>query len=70
MYKQGEILLIPLPFTDLSSQKKRPVLVLSNGKYNQETNDVVVAAITSNVDMKPYVVPLTNNDLSHGLLSD
>ena len=68
MYKQGEILLIPLPFTDLSSQKKRPVLVLSNNKYNLATDDVIVAAITSNVDTKPYIVPLTNNDLSQGTL--
>ena len=68
MYKQGEILLIPLPFTDLSSQKKRPVLVLSNSRYNHATDDVIVAAITSNVEMKPYIVPLTNNDLSLGEL--
>ena len=67
-YKQGEILLIPLPFTDLSSQKQRPVLVLSNDDYNQTADDVIVAAITSNVDTKPYIVPLTNNDLSHGEL--
>jgi len=30
MFDQGEILLIPVPFSDLSSVKKRPVLVLSN----------------------------------------
>jgi hypothetical protein len=29
MYEQGEILLIPIPFSDLTSNKKRPVLVLS-----------------------------------------
>jgi len=69
MYKQGEILLIPLPFTDLSLQKKRPVLVLSNNKYNDATDDVIVAAITSNVDTKPYIVPLTNKDLSLGELT-
>lgn len=30
MPKQGDILLIPIPFTDLSSHKRRPVIVISN----------------------------------------
>jgi len=69
MYKQGEILIIPVPFTDLTSQKKRPVLVLSNNNYNSMADDVIVAAITSNVDNKPYIVLLNNNDLSSGVLA-
>lgn len=35
MYKQGDILLIPIPFSDLTSSKKRLVLVLPNSKYNE-----------------------------------
>ena len=69
MYRQGEILIIPVPFTDLTSQKKRPVLVLSNNDYNSMVEDVIVAAITSNIDNKPYVVPLTNKDLASGVLN-
>lgn len=66
MYKQGDILLIPVPFTDLSSTKKRPVLVLSNDVYNNKTNDILVAAITSNVSQKEYVVMLYKTDLEIG----
>ena len=29
MYKRGEIVLIPVPFSDLSASKRRPVLVIS-----------------------------------------
>lgn len=49
MHKQGDILLIPIPFTDLTSSKRRPVLVVSNDEYNKVTRDIVVAAITSNL---------------------
>jgi len=30
MYKQKEIVLVPFPYSDLSSSKKRPVLIVSN----------------------------------------
>jgi mRNA interferase MazF len=56
MYKQGEILLIPIPFSDLSSQKQRPVLVLSNDIYNKITEDLVVAAITSKLNNLDYSI--------------
>jgi mRNA interferase MazF len=48
-YKHGEIVLIPIPFSDLSSVKKRPVLVISNTSHNSVSNDMVVVAITSNL---------------------
>lgn len=68
MYKKGEILLIPIPFTDLTSSKRRPVLVVSNNNYNNKTNDIVVVAITSNLASKDYSVMLTNSDLESGSL--
>lgn len=68
MYKQGDILLIPIPFSDLTSNKKRPVLVLSNDSYNSRTEDIIVAAITSNLAVKDYSVMLTSSDLEEGIL--
>ena len=68
MYSQGDILLIPLPFTDLSSHKQRPVLVLSKQHYNDTADDLIVAAITSNIDSKPYVVLFSNSDMTDGFL--
>ncbi|MCL2096851.1 MAG: type II toxin-antitoxin system PemK/MazF family toxin [Oscillospiraceae bacterium] len=68
MYKQGDIVLIPVPFTDLSSSKKRPVLILSSDDYNKNTDDLIVAAITSNIDEKPYSIIITTDDLVDGNL--
>jgi mRNA interferase MazF len=68
MHKQGDIILIPIPYSDLSTTKKRPVLIISSDKYNELTDDYIVAAITSNVDDKAYAVTITNDDLSNGKL--
>lgn len=68
MYKQGDIPLIPFPYSDISATKQRPVLVLSNSNYNSSNQDIVVAAITSNVTNRDYPVPITTNDLIEGQL--
>lgn len=68
MYKQWDILLIPILFSDLTSSEKRPVLVLSNYQYNCKTEDIVVAAITSNLNVKEYSIQFTNKDLIEGEL--
>ena len=46
MYDQGEIILIPFPYSDLTGFKKRPALIISNSKLN-ETEDKVCCLITS-----------------------
>ena len=46
--QQGDIVLIPIPFIDLSSHRRRPVIVISNDAYNRRTDDMVVVAMTSN----------------------
>ena len=70
MYKQREILLVPFPFSDLSSSKRRPVLVVSNDDYNQKFLDILVYVITSNLFGDEYSVPLSERDLEMGLLPE
>jgi mRNA interferase MazF len=48
-FSQGDVVLVPLPFTDLSSVKQRPGLVLSPERLNKVRPDLVVAAITSQI---------------------
>ena len=67
--KQGDILLIPVPFTDLSSRKRRPVIVVSNNHYNRRSSDVVVVAMTSNPAQVAYSFTITSSDLDSGKLN-
>jgi len=66
MFEQGDIVLIPVPFSNLISIKKRPILVLSNTEHNLMNRDMIVIAITSNLDQKG--IKISNNDLSDGFL--
>ena len=69
MPEQRDILLVPIPFTDLSSQKRRPVIVISNNSYNQKTADLVVVAMTSNPVEANYSFTITSDDLEKGTLN-
>lgn len=69
MPEQGDIVLIPIPFTDLSSQKRRPVIVVSNNKYNQKTTDLVVVAMTSNPTNVAHSFAIDNSNLEQGSLN-
>ena len=67
MTKQREILLVPFPFSDQSGKKVRPVLVLSNDEYNQG-QDLIVCAITSNLNTNKYSITIDGNNLESGNL--
>ena len=45
MFDFGKIVLIPFPFTDLTSSKIRPALIIS--AKNKQNNDVILAFISS-----------------------
>lgn len=69
MLEQGTIVLIPIPFTDLSSAKRRPVIVISSNDYNQTSQDMTVVAMTSNPTLATYSFTITNQDLADGTLN-
>jgi mRNA interferase MazF len=51
-FSRGDIILVPFPFTDLSSAKQRPALVVSSNALNARSDDVLVAAISSQIPAK------------------
>lgn len=69
-YKQRDIVLVPFPYSDLSSYKRRPVLIISNDSYNESKEDVVVCILTSNTFSDEYSISITNDSLEYGLLPE
>jgi mRNA interferase MazF len=69
MFNQGEIVLVPVPFTDLTSTRRRPVIILSNDAYNTNTADVVVVAMTSNLTPTAHSFVISSADLDSGALN-
>lgn len=65
-YRQGGIVLVSFPFTDLSSSKRRPALVLSPDSFNVAGEDLVLAAITSHITDDPNTAPLSRGDFAEG----
>jgi len=70
-FDQGDVVLIPFPFTDLSATnlsatKRRPVLVLSNSSYNRRSQDFIVCGITSVIAARPNSVTLRATDMENG----
>ena len=70
VYKQREIVLVPFPYSDLSSVKRRPVLIISNDKYNEQYKDVLVCVITSKIYQDNYSVEISNEELEYGFLAE
>ncbi len=62
---KGDIVVIPFPFSDLSSSKRRPALVLAD----LSGEDIILCQITSNVNNDKYGVKLVLEDLISGKLS-
>ena len=46
-YEFGDVVLVPFPFTDQSTTKRRPAVVVSSNAYQRERRDLVILAITS-----------------------
>lgn len=48
-YRFGDVVLVQFPFTDQSSTKQRPAIVISSERYNAERPDLIIIAVSSRV---------------------
>lgn len=61
-FVSGQIVVVPFPFTDLSSAKVRPALVLAS----LSRGDVILCQITSQSAGHPEAVPISAGDFEPG----
>jgi len=64
MYRSGDVLLVPFPFSSMQTSKKRPVLALT---ATDIFNDLVCLAMTSG-SYHEESFPLDNESFSEGVL--
>ena len=68
--RQRDLLLMPFPYSDLSASKVRPVLVISNDRFNESSKDLIVCCVTSNISKTFYTILVGKNSLEEGGLAD
>jgi mRNA interferase MazF len=51
----GDVIVVPFPFTDQTTIKRRPAVVVSSERYNRERPDLILMAITSQMRPTPTV---------------
>jgi len=45
-FSKGDIVLVPFPFSDQTTIKKRPAVIISSATHNNISPDVIIMAIT------------------------
>lgn len=68
-YNQGDIILVRFPYTDLSSSKVRPAVVVSNARVHS-SSDLIVAQITTQEISGDFAYRFSNEDLTAPLKID
>jgi mRNA interferase MazF len=49
-FNRGDVVLVRFLFSDESGAKRRPAVIISTGDYQQNRQEAIMAAITSNID--------------------
>ncbi len=53
-FEFGDVVLVPFPFTDQSTTKKRPAIIVSSQHYNAQRPDLIVMAVTSQLSISRF----------------
>jgi mRNA interferase MazF len=63
-FVKGDIVVLPFPFSDLSTNKRRPAIAMAKGEYG----DIILCQITSKPNKEPEIIELKDKDFREGKL--
>ncbi|HLD80956.1 MAG TPA: type II toxin-antitoxin system PemK/MazF family toxin [archaeon] len=67
--QQQDLVLASFPFSGAEGGKIRPAVIISRSEYNASSKDVLLCALTSNPEAKPFSLPVSRENLSEGALA-
>jgi mRNA interferase MazF len=68
MYKQGDIIIVPYPYSDnLKKYKYRPAVIVSNQKSNKVDGDILICPITSTIRQDEFSYLIKEHDTNEPL---
>ena len=60
--RRNEIYLADMMFSDSNEIKRRPVVVLSKNKYNENEPNIITCGVSTN-SIHPYHIPIKDSDV-------
>ncbi|MFH1711474.1 MAG: type II toxin-antitoxin system PemK/MazF family toxin [Nanoarchaeota archaeon] len=66
--RQGDLVLLSYPFSNLEDRKVRPALVISNNLFNNKSDDCIMVPLTGIIKNEPYSVIINQGNLDDGRL--
>lgn len=63
-FVKGDVVVVPFPFSDLTSAKRRPAIVIST----LQGDDLILCQVTSQAIKDMYAITLDDNDFEQGAL--
>lgn len=69
-FEQGDIVIAELLYSEQIGLKIRPALVISNTKYNKNSDDIILLKITSSEKKTKYDLTLNAKEMETGKLKN
>lgn len=66
--QQKDLVLVPYPFSNLSENKVRPAIIVSNNNFNEICPDCIAVPLTSIIKDNIFSIPIEQKDMKNGKL--